>query len=254
MTTSPNWVWIRGFARESAHWGTFTEQFASKFPERKIVHLDIPGSGENREMEVSLSIPDMIPDLRKQLQNKIGNQKFNFFCLSLGAMFAMEWMNQFPQDVETAVLVNPSSKKHSAFYERLRFQAYTPIARALAASSLRKRELAILEIISNKPEIYKEVAAQWTKIAKQRPMTYAAVAKQLAAGARYSPPENFSDKIKVLVLVSLGDRMVEPRCGLSLAEAYGWQVKSHPWAGHDLSLDDPDWVINALSQWSSSES
>ena len=125
-----------------------------------MVFLDLPGAGENRNLDPGLDIAAMVPRLRGQLQKKIGSQKARFFCLSLGAMVAMEWMHQFPEDIVSAALINPSSKKHSPFHERLRFGAYNFMLKALVASSLRKREFAILEMISNRPEIYKDTASQ----------------------------------------------------------------------------------------------
>jgi pimeloyl-ACP methyl ester carboxylesterase len=248
MKSAP-WVWIRGLARESAHWGDFVQDFKRAFPDKEIFYIDIPGSGENRDQDPKLTIQDNLPFLREQLQNKMGRRKFNFFSISLGSMFALEWMNQFPGEILSAVLINPSSKKHSTFYERLRPSSYAPILKALTASTPRKSELAILDLISNRNEIHKDLALQWAKIAKERPLKYSGVLKQLAMASRYSPPDEFPESIPVLVLVGLGDRMVEPKCGLELAEFYGWEVKSHPWAGHDLTTDDPQWVINALSTW-----
>lgn len=248
MKAPETWVWIRGLARESAHWGDFFDFFKTEFPHAQVAFLDLPGAGDNRHLDPALSLEETVRILRTQLQKRIGNKKIRFFCVSLGAMVGMEWMRQFPEDVEAAVLVNSSSKKHSYFYNRLRLQSYPLFIKALTATDLRKRESAVLDLVSNSPERRKEVLTSWVKIAKARPMKLSKVLKQLVGAARYSPPPRFQP-IPTLVLVSLGDRMVEPQCSYDLAKAYGWEVKSHPWGGHDLTLDDPVWVINAIKSW-----
>jgi hypothetical protein len=53
----------------------------------------------------------------------------------------------------------------------------------------------------------------------------------------------------VLVLSSQGDRLVNPRCSARLASAWQAPHQQHPWAGHDLPHDDPDWLCQRLALW-----
>jgi hypothetical protein len=48
---------------------------------------------------------------------------------------------------------------------------------------------------------------------------------------------------------SLGDRMVDPACTQAIAREWNVTPKTHPWAGHDLPLDDPEWVALAVAEW-----
>jgi hypothetical protein len=50
-------------------------------------------------------------------------------------------------------------------------------------------------------------------------------------------------------LNSLGDRMVAPACTEAIAKRWNVESKTHPWAGHDLPLDDPEWVIAMVVEW-----
>jgi hypothetical protein len=50
----------------------------------------------------------------------------------------------------------------------------------------------------------------------------------------------------VLLLTSAQDGLVDTRCSLALAQAWHCDIESHPWAGHDLPLDDAAWVIEAV--------
>jgi len=43
--------------------------------------------------------------------------------------------------------------------------------------------------------------------------------------------------------------MVHPRCSQRLARAWGAQFALHPSAGHDLPLDDGDWVAREVKSW-----
>jgi len=53
----------------------------------------------------------------------------------------------------------------------------------------------------------------------------------------------------ILMLVSQGDRMVDPRCTAALAQAFAATRIVHPDAGHDLTLDDPRWCTEQIAAW-----
>ncbi|KGF78004.1 hydrolase, partial [Massilia sp. JS1662] len=40
-----SWVLMRGLTRESGHWGTFMGKLQARFPDDRIVALDLPGNG-----------------------------------------------------------------------------------------------------------------------------------------------------------------------------------------------------------------
>ena len=55
--------------------------------------------------------------------------------------------------------------------------------------------------------------------------------------------------VPILLLASLGDRLVSPRCSERIARAWNAPLRMRPDAGHDLPLDDPDWVLGQLLDW-----
>ena len=71
---------------------------------------------------------------------------------------------------------------------------------------------------------------------------------QLAAAARYKPGEK-RPVPDALILASRGDRIVHWRCSSTLEERWQWTMKLHPDAGHDLPLDDPEWIIQQIRNW-----
>jgi pimeloyl-ACP methyl ester carboxylesterase len=52
----------------------------------------------------------------------------------------------------------------------------------------------------------------------------------------------------VLLLCSRGDRLVHPDCSRALARRWQCALAEHPDAGHDLALDDADWVVARIVQ------
>ena len=50
------------------------------------------------------------------------------------------------------------------------------------------------------------------------------------------------------VLASNGDRLCSPIASRRLAARLGAPLHVHPTAGHDLPLDDPDWVIARMCE------
>jgi pimeloyl-ACP methyl ester carboxylesterase len=72
--------------------------------------------------------------------------------------------------------------------------------------------------------------------------------RQIIAAAKYAPA---LDKPipPVLLLNGLGDRLVSSACSESISKRWSLPLISHPWAGHDLCLDDAEWVLEQLREW-----
>jgi hypothetical protein len=46
---------------------------------------------------------------------------------------------------------------------------------------------------------------------------------------------------------------VDYRCSLKLAQTWGGDYRQHETAGHDLPLDEPEWLAQVIKQWFDSE-
>lgn len=240
------WIFLRGLARESRHWSGFVETFQNAFPETQVMPLDLPGTGKLIHEPAPWSVGQIVEFLRERIPPSFG--KFSIFSVSLGSMVTLEWMNRYPGDLERAVLINVSASDLAPFYRRLRFQNFYKFAKALTHRDPEAREREVLSLISNNPSIHPTVANQWGNIYRQSPISATVFARQLFAAARFISPER-KPKTPSLVLVGLGDRFVDPGCSEAVHKKYDWPIQRHPWAGHDLTLDDPEWVINAVRQW-----
>ena len=51
---------------------------------------------------------------------------------------------------------------------------------------------------------------------------------------------------RVLVLASKNDRLVNYQCSLKTAKDWACELHIHQTAGHDLPLDDTNWIIKKI--------
>jgi pimeloyl-ACP methyl ester carboxylesterase len=160
---------------------------------------------------------------------------------------AMEWVRQKSDDLAAVVLSNTSSKG-SPFYHRLRWQVWRDFARLISVQAVRERERGIIDVIMNNPEAREMALPLWTKVAVERPMSYKNFFNQLLAASRFEGI-NIDPGVPTLILNSLGDRMVDPSCSTNLHERFNWPIRRHPWGGHDLPWDDPQWVLDRIQEW-----
>jgi predicted alpha/beta hydrolase family esterase len=69
------------------------------------------------------------------------------------------------------------------------------------------------------------------------------------AAARFEPPERIRVSAQLLFLASRCDDLVNLEASRALARRYGAAYEEHGWGGHDLPLDDPDWVCERASSF-----
>jgi len=53
----------------------------------------------------------------------------------------------------------------------------------------------------------------------------------------------------LLILAGALDRLVDQRCSLTLARAWQTDIAMHPEGGHDLPLDQGQWVVQRVGEW-----
>lgn len=247
--TGRHWLLLRGLSREAAHWGYFPAWLQTAFPDSKVSSIDLPGTGRFYRQISPNSIEAITEQVRCQaMQEGLLVRPVTVLALSLGGMVAWEWARRYPQDIAAAVLVNTSFAGLSPFYRRLRWQSYRQFLGLLLERNLYKRELAIVRLVSNRREQDTETAEAWTKIQRTRPIAFANAVRQIAAASRYRP-DPIKPEVPLLLLNGRGDRLVAPTCSDAIHEKWQIETISHPWAGHDLSLDDGAWVINRLKDW-----
>jgi pimeloyl-ACP methyl ester carboxylesterase len=241
------WVLLRGLAREARHWGSFPALLEQRLPPADdLVVLDLPGNGACWRETSPASVAGMVAAARAQLRSRSLSGPCVLVALSLGGMVALEWAARARAEVDGCVLINSSLGACSPFWQRLRPGCYGPLLRSLLPGSAWARERAIHGMTSTRaPD--PELLRQWVCYARTRPVSAANVARQLLAAARFRAPAQLP--APTLVLSSLGDRLVSPECSRAIAGAWRLPLREHPWAGHDLPLDDPSWVVEQIASW-----
>ncbi len=243
--TKDRWILLRGLARESGHWLDFpnkvNELLGACYP------LDLPGTGKLHKLQSPHRMRDFTEFIRAQ-RTFLPEGGYFAIGVSLGGMVLSDWITRYPGELKGVVLINSSRADLSPPHKRMLPDGAARLLRAMASPSLYDRELRILSVISQKESEHREWAKEWAEIARQRPISAMTTARQLLAAATFSLSHRLSH-VPVLVLSSMGDELVDSSCSTQIADRWSCEIHRHPWGGHDLPLDDPDWVLGHIAQW-----
>ncbi|MFC7418459.1 alpha/beta fold hydrolase [Iodobacter arcticus] len=237
------WVLLRGLMRESRHWGEFIPKLQAQYPNDRIITIDWPGNGVLHQEKSLSHIRDMVAHIRQTLAEQHINGPFYVLAISLGAMAAVAWANAFPHEIRACVLINTSLRPINPFYHRLRLQSI-PALIGLLFNNVQGKEKIIIELTStNKPQAALE---QWIQFQKQFPISSSNILRQLTAAIRYRAHQ---PHVPLLLLSGAKDKLVSPACSQTLASKWQVPCRVHTQAGHDLPLDDGDWVLKQIEQY-----
>ncbi|MBO9686372.1 MAG: alpha/beta hydrolase [Mitsuaria chitosanitabida] len=250
---SQTWVLLRGLTRESAHWGDFPARLLRALriqqPQAQLELLDLPGNGDKHRQSSPTHVEDMMEDCRAELRRRGVPPPYQLLAMSLGAMVASEWAAQYPEELTAIVLINTSLRPFSAFFRRLRPSNYWALLMlSLTRLSLRQREAKVLSMTTRLQQQPDRVIEDWVSIQRRHPVRKRNALRQLLAAARYrasvAKPEP-----PMLLLCSQGDALVDWRCSQAISRAWGAPLRLHARAGHDLPLDDGEWVARNVADW-----
>ncbi len=244
-----SWIFLRGLSRESGHWEDFPAAFARKFPNVSVFPIDLPGNGEFHDVAAPTSLSGLLEFVREQWKSrKMGGNPPYIFALSLGAMVTLQWMHKYPDEVAGGVLVNTSLRGFSPFYRRMSPGAYATLFRLFLDRNAKSRERRILELTSQLRDWDEGMLRKRADIQKKRPVGRLNTVRQMIA-ALSTVASKSRPRQPVLILNSLGDLLVHPDCSKAIADAWKIPLRRHAWAGHDLTLDDPQWTLRVVDEW-----
>jgi pimeloyl-ACP methyl ester carboxylesterase len=193
----------------------------------------------------------MAEHCRAQLKQLDCEPPYRLLALSLGAMVAVEWSERHPQDIEGLVLINTSLSQYNPFYQRLRPANYPALFRSLLFGTPVQREALILRLTSTRTRTTSQQGVlldRWLSYAQECPISRSNILRQLRAAVTYRAAPT-APTVPVLLLTGQQDKLVDIECSRTLAKRWGCTIKLHPTAGHDLPLDDGDWVITQTRNW-----
>ena len=240
------WVLLRGLTREAGHWGDFAQRLQQASGSRPVVCLDLPGNGQRRHQVSPTRLAEMTAAARAQLKASGCEPPYRLLAVSLGGMVAIDWAARHPGELTQLVLVNTSLRGVNRWTQRLRPGAWPALARLLLpGQSALQREHTVFRLTCHRPGAQALTVAHWADLRRQRPVSAPNALRQLLAAWRFRVP-SAAPAVPMLLLASTQDRLVDVACSRALAARWDIPLTEHPWAGHDLPLDDPDWVVAQL--------
>lgn len=243
-----NWLMLRGLAREKRHFGDFPSTFERLLPGQRAFPMDLVGFGALSGTEVPLTLGEIVDELRARfLAERPVEGPWSIFAISLGGMVALEWAARYPQDFQRVVVANTSAGNMSRVWERF-MPAIWPKLPGLVLGDPLNRERTILAVTVNSGVDKEAIAKRWRGWFDERQPRRRAFLRQIVAAARSSLPERIEPP--VLVMTSKADRLVSWKCSERIATKLGARLEVHEAAGHDLSLDAPEWICERIAAWS----
>lgn len=242
-----NWILIRGLSREKRHWARFPELFQDAYPDSLIKVIELPGVGSKNQESSPTSIDGFVDKLRREFVSFKEDKDWGIVSVSLGGMIALTWASRHPNDFKKIVTINSSAGNLSKVHERLSPEAIQKILKLFFKNDLIERERVILELTNNITPITEELVETWASYGREYPLKREVFLKQLFAASRFKVPEKI--KIPYLILVGAKDRLTNPLCSQYLGKHFEITPEEHPEAGHDLPLEDPEWLVKKIVNW-----
>ncbi len=244
---SADFVLLRGLAREGRHWGGFVTQLENQKFCTSVTCIDFPGFGKFNQLQSPMTIEAIADFVATQLESH-SSKKRVLLAVSLGAMVGAELVSQHDDLFSKVFLMNTSFSNLSPLYHRMQLSALGRFFQAARAGrDVHKREEEILKMVSNSPEKIKKIKKDWAEIFLTRPSKLASIFRQLVAASRYKLPDT-APQTPIVLFNSKGDNMVHPSCSEALSKHWNLKLYTHSWSGHDLCIDDPDWVIEQIKK------
>jgi pimeloyl-ACP methyl ester carboxylesterase len=254
FTAGPaHWLLLRGLTREAGHWGRFLPLFRAGFRQATVRAADLPGCGSQHAVVAPGSVGELMAHVRGEDRRlRAGTSEavrpIWLLGISMGGMVALEWLRAHPAEVAGLVLINSSARDLSSFWRRLRPGGAARLVRAALARDVTSRERQVYRATSAHREREDMVVPGWVELARTHPVSRANARALLGAANRFTLG-TIAARPPCLVLASDNDRLVHSRCSRALAAALGSDLRVHPSAGHDLPLDEPEWVVAEVQSW-----
>lgn len=233
---------LRGLTREAGHWGDFCSILDQTLPQWSVLTLDLPGTGSLFQQDPGFRVADFADSVLEQLAQQPAAPTV-VVGMSLGGMVTLEMLGRNVEGLVGGIFINTSEASLSRWDERISPRALVGLLAALASPSLRMREALVHRLTSVNADQGQE-SRRWVEIARARPVAKKVLAAQIWAAARYRAPETIEQPL--LWLASKQDRFVDLACTQRLWERFGGDLEVYPFAGHDLTLDAPQWTARMI--------
>ena len=244
-----NWLFLRGLTREKTHWGSFPQVFEETVPQSKIHFLDLPGIGTEMGRAAPTSIEEMTEDLRKRWAHLRDDTlgPWSMLSISLGSMVGLDWVYRYPDDFKQLVIINTSAANLNVPWERLNYRLLPKLATVARLRDPYAKEKMILQMTTHMQRDIDARAQEWGDVSKARPVKVATAMAQIRAALMFKLRTPI--RVPVLALNSVNDRFTAKSCSEKVAKALEVPLITHSFAGHDIPLDDPEWVAKNVKDF-----
>ena len=240
-----NFVLLRGIARESGHWGGFLSLLQNAPWCDRVLPLDLLGAGEYYDKNAPLQVEEYTNFLRQKYPL---SGKWVLIGISFGGMIALDWYNRYPDTFHKLIIINSSAGNLSPFWRRMRPGRYLRLLRfILQYKNSFKREEMIFSMVSNLKGTDRDTVRQMASLQQKRPINRKNCLRQALAAGNYRLPK--LDTLPIRIFASKKDRLVHPLCSIKMAKFLNSEIIWHPWAGHDIPLDDPHWLVEEIAKY-----
>ena len=243
------WVLLRGLLRSRFHWHHFPHQLATQPWVDQLIQPELAGNGERSRETTPLGITAMMEDLRAQVLPHLRHQQpVTLLAISMGAMIATEWAQHYPHEIAEMHLINTSFKRFSAPWERMRPATLRQLLQVAITTRLNPAalEAAILNATVNQ-RIPPDILGEWIHFARQHPQGWRNTLTQIWSASRYNGYEQAPIR-RTFIYTCQHDRLVSSRASERIADHWRKPLHCHTTAGHDLPLEDPDWLLERIAQ------
>jgi pimeloyl-ACP methyl ester carboxylesterase len=243
--TNHAWIFLRGLSREKQHWGDFSDQFAQRF-QTKVICIDMPGVGEYHQQKAPLDVQAWVQHISDALAQQHPNlNSVSILAYSMGAMVSHTWARQTKLNVQRMVWINTSFANLSPWYARMQWPVICSLPKFFTQfSNLTKREAWVMRWTLSTTQDRSALLQTWVDIQRKRPVSLANFFRHTVLAAKLKLTQK--PACPVMILQSAKDQLVSPTCSKAIVNKLDCAHAVHPNAGHDLTLEDPEWVFEQL--------
>lgn len=248
-----NWLLLGPLARECAFWDGASEQLVEHLqavqPQARLFELDLPGTGNQWREPSASHVGLLLNQLRERVQQAGLTGPFGLIASSWAGCLATEWARQYPAEVGALVLISPAMRPFTHVLRSVRPGLWsTALALLLGRRSPLDRDRRLWRSHTRLRTPSADLLQQWRDLRRAHPTRARTGIAQVLAVWRYESSRR-RPHTRVLLLAGKGDEWMDWRVSAAISRAWGAALRLHPEAGHDLLLDDPQWVARSLAEW-----
>ncbi len=250
------WLLLGPLARECALWDGASQAIAEQLrrvqPAARLVEFDLPGTGPQWRERSASQVGELLEQLRaRALRTGLEAQEgpFGLIASSWAGCLATEWARRYPTEVGALVLISPAMRPFTRVLRSVPPSLWsTALALALGRRSPLERERRLWHSHTQMRELSPGLLQRWRELRRAHPTRARTGIAQVLAVWRYESSRRRPHQ-QVLLLAGKGDAWMDWRVSAAISRAWGAALRLHPQAGHDLLLDDPQWVARSLAEW-----